>query len=1024
MSAFSTDKQRRRWALKLPGFSILFLLLCTQATAQVSVPVFGKQALLSGYASALQGETLPYFSVYPDYAREALLTRCTDGKKIIEWETAPVPAEIKGPYVYFSWIAAHSTGTSKGVRHFDLYINNELALTFSTQPKSYPPYWTFSGKDSTQLVFELKKQDGADDAHGIAYLRVPAARCEKGKPLTLKVVGQNQNSSDWYMTFKYTFEEKIDVEPLPFLLKGKPARQALLLTVLHFGKPATLHVQINAKQEKTFAVSNGIHSFEIPVPAVAKAARLSIHASIGKLLSVDKTIALRPVTQRDIYLIHHSHNDIGYSHIQEEVEAIQNNNIRRALELIEKTKNYPAGSRFVWNVECLWAVENFLNQANPKEKSAFIKAVQNRQIGLSAFYANVLTGLCTPEELKWTTDYATLLREQYKLPIQAVMMSDIPGISWSTVHALASNGVRYFSNGPNYVEAMPDQGDRIGATLRELGDKPFWWKSPSGKDSILLWTGARGYSSWHGFAQGAVHDRGKKKIAAYLNQLDATGYPYSMVQWRYNIVADNGPVDSTISDFVKKWNERYESPRLILANVTDMFEAFEKKYGATIPTLSGDLTPYWEDGAYSSAREESQNRLLSQKILQLEDIAAQKGQHIDSLSLYRAKRNVVMFHEHTWGSWNCVSDPDNPFAIHQWEYKKRFLDSAQYYVDRIKSTLFPPNIPVASIEVINTLPWTRSGYVESGWPEGFRGTILLDERGNKIPVQKLANGRLAFIAKDIPAQGIMKYQFTTETSSPATAFESPFTYAIDSLSGAIRQLSAQGREWVDPAKWRGLLQTIYVKGLNPDSFFLTKVKNIAWVENGPLVRTQRIACSLEGARDVQYEITQYKGLDYIKLSVIIDKKAIRDKESVHIAFPFAIQNPTVRVGIDDSLITPEKGQLPGSNKDFFSVERWIDVSGPDGGVTISSPQGALFEVGNMTDEHLLQHGAKIWRGETHSAPTIFLYALNNYWYTNYKADQSGVVQFDFILRFHSSFDLQSAHRFGIENGKQWIMDNG
>jgi alpha-mannosidase len=34
-----------------------------------------------------------------------------------------------------------------------------------------------------------------------------------------------------------------------------------------------------------------------------------------------------------------------------------------------------------------------------------------------------------------------------------------------------------------------------------------------------------------------------------------------MVQWRYNIVSDNGPVDSTLSDFVRDWNEKYASPR-------------------------------------------------------------------------------------------------------------------------------------------------------------------------------------------------------------------------------------------------------------------------------------------------------------------------------------------------------------------------------------------------------------------------------------------------------------------------------
>ena len=161
---------------------VLVVFPCSFSFAQVTMPVFGEQQILSGYSKAISGETISYFSVYPDYAKEALLTRATDGKKTIEWETAPIPAKAKGPYVYFSWIAAHSTGTNSGDRNFDLYINDKKILTFTTRPKNYPPYWEFSGDDSTKLVFELKKRDGAADAHGFAYLRVPLSEYQKESP--------------------------------------------------------------------------------------------------------------------------------------------------------------------------------------------------------------------------------------------------------------------------------------------------------------------------------------------------------------------------------------------------------------------------------------------------------------------------------------------------------------------------------------------------------------------------------------------------------------------------------------------------------------------------------------------------------------------------------------------------------------------------------------------------------------------------------------------------------------------------
>lgn len=152
----------------------------------------------------------------------------------------------------------------------------------------------------------------------------------------------------------------------------------------------------------------------------------------------------------------------------------------------------------------------------------------------------------------------------------------------------------------------------------------------------------------------------------------------------------------------------------------------------------------------------------------------------------------------------------------------------------------------------------------------------------------------------------------------------------------------------------------------------------------------------------------------MKVSVIFDKKPVREKESVHIAFPFSLNDPVVRIGVDDSFITPEHGQIPGSNKDFFSVQRWLDVSGKDYGVTISSPQGALFEIGKMVNEQKNNRGVKQWESSSHSSATVFLYAMNNYWHTNYKADQAGRVQFDFILQFHKAFDLKNAQKVGME----------
>ena len=75
-------------------------------------------------------------------------------------------------------------------------------------------------------------------------------------------------------------------------------------------------------------------------------------------------------------------------------------------------------------------------------------------------------------------------------------------------------------------------------------------------------------------------------------------------------------------------------------------------------------------------------------------------------------------------------------------------------------------------------------------------------------------------------------------------------------------------------------------------------------------------------------------------------------------------------------------------------------------VEMSSPGGP----GKGTNPELY----KAWKTEAKSSSTIYLYALNNYWHTNFKADQEGPINFDLYLKMHGPFKLEEARRFGLE----------
>lgn len=76
----------------------------------------------------------------------------------------------------------------------------------------------------------------------------------------------------------------------------------------------------------------------------------------------------------------------------------------------------------------------------------------------------------------------------------------------------------------------------------------------------------------------------------------------------------------------------------------------------------------------------------------------------------------------------------------------------------------------------------------------------------------------------------------------------------------------------------------------------------------------------------------------------------------------------------------------------------VTVQGDGVIADISSPAIALYEVGSIIDESKT-NGAKVWKKENLSPPSLFLYVFNNYWHTNYKAYQEGVMEFETVITF-------------------------
>ena len=1012
--------------MRAPAIVLACLVASLPAAAQEQVrgPVSVPDRWLQGFARAVSGELLVYPWAYPGQAK-ALLSRTTTGKMRIEWEGEPLPPGVTEDRVTYMWHGGLASGY--GAHRFALTINGTPCATFTSGRDANDREWTIAGADCT-LSFKTTRVGTFNELFGLMTVSVPRSRLAGGPP-RFSVTGESAGSADYYMTFQEPIRSwtRAAAEEARF----KDGSRAFSIEVSRPANPAPISVRAAGEVIWKGTAATGYSSVMLPVRTAG--ADLHVVVEIDAVAALSQRVMLTPVRAWEIHLLPHSHVDVGYSDPQADVERKQWKNLRDAVDLAAKTRDLTPDARFKWNVEGLWSVESYLRQAGEAERNAFLAAVRDGSIDLQANYTNVLTGISTPEELVRWTDGARRLQKEYGVgAMPTAMHTDIPGVSWTAVRALSLGGVRYFSSGPNYMPGNPDGGDRIGGTLKALGDRPFWWQSPSGDERVLFWMAGRGYSWFHGMNLGGVDNGGRGAILDYLRQLAADGYAYDMVQVRYTVGGDNGPIDPKLPAFVKAWNETFDTPRLVINTASRMFAEFEMRHGAKLPTYAGDMTPYWEDGALSSAGEEAVVRQAARRLQQAERVFALRNPSgYVPADFAAAWRQVTMWHEHTWGAADSVSQPDRKDVVGQWLYKREFAVQADRRATELMSAVVgrlatspgrdrdvPPRASAADVdrvfEAINTASWDRDELVLLDARDTVGKDRAVGAEGRVLPSQRLADGRLAVWLSRVPGLGALRVTPVTGRAAPpaapargaGTSLDNGLVrLVVDPATGDIRSLQAASAPGADFASGPlGLHAYRYVPGFDPAAAVGPGRAHVVVEEAGPLVATLRIESDAPGAKRLVRRVTVIAGDDRVWLETVVDKSKVREKESAHVAFPFNIASPVVRVDEGEAVVIFGKDQLPGSCFDFIGVHSAVDVSGDRTGIALATLDAPLVEVGALTDERRAEGQPRTWRNKPAPGAAVFAYLLNNYWHTNYKADQDGELRFRFVLQPHGVFD--------------------
>jgi len=327
--------------------------------------------------------------------------------------------------------------------------------------------------------------------------------------------------------------------------------------------------------------------------------------------------------------------------------------------------------------------------------------------------------------------------------------------------------------------------------------------------------------------------------------------------------------------------------------------------------------------------------------------------------------------------------------------------------------------------VFNAGSWERT---DVGRVAGGAGKSLTND-GRELASVDLEDGDALVLFREVPPLGYLALAEADRPPRPPSAdgeaLEAKaggFTVQLDPASGAIRSLTGpDGKERVKPSDWAGLNQLVYARGGEHSALWTSgdrdALKNPPQIQltQAKLVRCRRerlpgigarlvIERALEGFPTLTSVVTLYDELPWVDIENRIVKTATLAKEALYIAFPFAFLKPAVDVEVPLGRMTVDKDQQPGSCRDWYCHAHWVWLHEGNDGVLWSGPDTPLFTLNDLF------RGA--WRRTIVPDGTLFAYAMNNYWHTNYAASQGGAATFRFRISLLAPGDAAEPVRRG------------
>lgn len=771
---------------------------------------------------------------------------------------------------------------------------------------------------------------------------------------------------------------------------------------------------------------------------------------------------------KTMYVVHHSHTDIGYTDLQERVIDTQAGYIRGVLSMMKR----PEYADFRWNCETLFCVEEFFKEADEEEKEEFCRLAREGKLGVSANYLNftdLLDCEIYKERLGWWQEYFG----KSGFAMKTAMCADINGISMGCRDAMLDNGVEFLFTNIHCHHGMYPLYQNQNA---------YWWENQKGQ-RLLVWNGEHynlgnvlGLKSNRvsnfmmenhlgkiGISEDAIEAL-HENVKNYVELCQDNGYNYDFILAAVSgVFSDNAPPEPEILQNIQAYNEKYgQECRLEMVSLQELYEAIREKL-ADAPVYRGDLTDWWANGVGSTpyALKHYKDAVYRYELAKRLDPEAEA--HYPALAR-TAQDNLMLYAEHTWGHSGTISDPyesmvlnldmrKNSYASKAHEAASRMLnaiavkkgDILRYYnsqgtirVCSAGSAKGPQKVEfyLETLSFENALIQDETGCVipsqVSGHPRGRRISFVdtfepFEEKVytyRELPKEpQTLNSRKCYVGaervRDIvndydPVTYRLPYAFENRWFSLSYIPHEGITAFVDKRTG--RNLLGEGaapfftplyeQTEIQPEHSEGGERSILGRNIRGEHarLFAGELQKIDRLERGEVYTVLRLRYRLPGTIKADVYLKFYEAMPRVDFKLLLGKTLSTDIESVYLPMTLSWPDRTVAMRKGSEAFRPGVDQIPGTCMEYYMSDWGIAQLSKEGSALIGARDTALWYMGEMKHHPILLCDGK----EENNQRPIYSWIMNNTWETNFKMDLSGLTEYAYTLWLWDGQDMEEA----------------